>query len=191
MKDLDLSLVKIAQSNSALAKKEYLNISEEEKQEIKQRFYQNSVQTPDQNKRQQIRGKTYAGNIGKTVAFVTAGIVAVIVTIKTAAIYTEISYYNDILGQKIENELTDKQTAAYERDHDNAISNVIEAYQRIEAAKDSLNPDDYNLGGMNITNQDTQYMPFARDTVITVDEKSQDAVDAATDEVISEYKRRG
>lgn len=191
MKDLDLSLVKIAQSNSALAKKEYLNISEEEKQEIKQRFYQNSVQTPTQNKKQQIHGKTYAGNIGKTVAFVTAGIAAVIITIKTAAIYTEISYYNDILGQKIENELTDKQTAAYERDHDNAISNVIEAYQRIEAAKDSLNPDDYNLGGMNITNQDTQYMPFARDTVITVDEKSQDAVDAATDEVISEYKRRG
>lgn len=191
MKDLDLSLVKIAQSNSALAKKEYLNISEEEKQEIKQRFYQNSVQTPNQNKKLQIHGKTYAGNIGKTVAFVTAGIAAVIVTIKTAAIYTEISYYNDILGQKIENELTDKQTAAYERDHDNAISNVIEAYQRIEAAKDSLNPDDYNLGGMNITNQDTQYMPFARDTVTTVDEKSQDAIDVATDEVISEYKRRG
>lgn len=197
MKDLDLTLVKVAQEKNAEIKnkREYVvDVTEEEKEGIRNRFYQNSIQTPEQQKRQQIHGSLYVGSKAKSlIAFVgaVAAVAATITAIQVSATIDEINHYNVVLDKKIESELTDRQALAYEKDHDNFVSNVIEAYEKINDAKDDLNPEDYNARGENITNHDNEYIPFDEDAFTNLTEESQDAIDQATDDVISEYKRRG
>ena len=208
MKDLDLSMVKLVQEHSAQLKREQERaiqeenqqliekftgiVSESEKEKIRQRFYQNSIQTKEKTKKQGIRGKLYANkNRIKNLLIIVAGIATTLVIVKGVAISEEVSHYNKVLEQKMETELTDRQVEAYRNDHDNFISNTIEACQQIEEAKTSLNPEDYNLQGINITNHDNEYLTWDDDSFINLTEQTQDAIDIATDEVISEYRRRG
>lgn len=181
MKELDLTMVKIAQENS--------NLNKEELAEIQRNFYETSIQKPDKIMKQEVHGKKYPGEIGKKITKVVVGIAAVIVVGKATLVGAELVEYDRTLDQKIENELTLDEQKDFEQNHNNFFSNIIEASQNIREGKNSLEADDYDFFGNNISGIENKYSEFDEDSIINLTEFQQDAIDIATDNVIEEYKR--
>lgn len=209
MSNLDFSMAKIAQENSAQYKRAQQNMTEEKKERkidfsddeieaIEKRFLDFSIQTDDKKKKKEIFGKLYVSKknielIKKRIitALKIAGAIAIVyASFKGAEAYEIVDTYNEVLNQKMENELTDEQIAIYKDEHQNGISNVIEAFQEIDTAKDSIDSNNYNFLGQNINETDKEYLPFDEDSLINLSEQQQDVIDVATDNVIEEYQGR-
>ncbi len=186
MENLDLSMVKIAQEKA-------------KEREILQNLYLKSIQNGKM--RQEVHGKKYPGKQGKQVKdnvkpiiFSLATVaVGLTVGIGTIEISDQVSHYNTVLEQKMEQELTTSQIAAYQKDQDmgNLITNTIEKLGEIDEAKKTLDNSNYDILGNNISDSETEYLPFDKDDLFQLSEKQQDAIDVATDQVIEEYKSRG
>lgn len=175
MAELDLSTVRL--------------VHEKRQEEMVECFYRNSIN----KERTEVKGKKYVGK-GidlKPVIASALGIAAVILTTKVGYAIEEVSEYNDQLEARMEQELTEKQIAAYDKDHTNPISNFFESYEEIKESKQELNPEDYNFLGKNITDTEMQYVSFDEDSLINLTGFSQDAIEDAVSDKIGEYKRRG
>lgn len=195
MKELDLSMVKQVQERHAEYKKE-------QEMELKQKKLRALSQKSIQNgsMRQEVYGKKYVGKQGKekkesviplfcSLAMLTVSLTSGIVA---ADKLEQVSYYNKVLEQKMEQELTENQMAAYQKDQErNMIMNTIEKLGQIKEAHQMLDNSNYDIIGNNISDMTTEYLPFDEDSLIQLSEKDQDAIDVATDQVIEEYKSRG
>ena len=107
-----------------------------------------------------------------------------------ARIGEKVSTYDRVLETKMEQELNKDQITAYHNDQDrtNGINNWFDKNSDINAAKQELDSDDYNLHEARITDSDIEYLPFEAESFLT--EKDQDAINLAADKVIEEYKGR-
>lgn len=172
---------------------EAARIADERFLKIVDSFYENSVQDEKKSKRQRVRGETYKGkkdlaNNIKIALKMTAVIVALGVTMKGINIYTTVDNYNDILKEKMENELTEDNINAYNINHDNPILDGIEDYKMIQEAKKELKETgNYNFFGENISGEDKVYTDFNVDDYHLTN-LEEDAIDIVTDRVIDEYK---
>ena len=122
-----------------------------------------------------------------------AAAVGLTASIATVSKLDQVSHYNTVLEQKMEQELTDTQIAAYQKDQDmgNLITNTIEKLGEIQAAKETLDTSNYDVMENNISASTIEYLPLDEDGLFPLSEKDQDAIDIATDQVIEEYKSRG
>lgn len=200
MKELDLTLAGIANSNTKAgmehARKEALEefdrvlatVDQAKREKAIHHFCENSIQDKNYSKKKQIHGKTY---VGKKAFYMAIAVAGVILTSKVVEITSEVSEYNRILNQKMESELNHSEQALYQEEHKNPILNAIDAYQQIKEEKENLNSEHYNFLGENIQDNHTTYLPFDERSSFNLSEKSQDAIDMATDQVISEYQGRG
>lgn len=204
MKELDLTMARIANMNTKQGEKirnqesretamMELNkvlstIGVEKRKKSLEGFYANSIQDEKHSKRKEIHGKTYMGKVSFYVALAVAGI---ILASKGIENISEIAEYNRVLEQKIEKELTDSEQALYHQEHSNIISNTVEAYQNIKDSEDSLISEYYNIFGENVSDFSLEYLPFDERSFFNLSERSQDAIDIATDQVIQEYQERG
>lgn len=200
MKELDLTLAGIANSNTRVGRehtrKEALEefdrvlatVDQTKREKAIHDFCRNSIQDKNSSKKKQIHGKTY---VGKTALYVAIAVAGVIAASKVVEITSEVSEYNRILNQKIESELSNSEQVLYQEEHKNPILNTIDAYQQIKEGKENLNSEHYNFLGENIQDDHATYLPFDRRSSFNLSEKSQDAIDMATDQVISEYQGRG
>lgn len=177
MKDLDLALADVAQDN---------NISE--------RFYRNSIQDDKGSKRQEIHGETYKrkDDLLKRIN-VAVGILSLIAAAsaiaKSVDVYATVDQYNRVLETKMEQELTEGNINAYNRDHDIPIIDGIKDYQTIQEAKSELKETgNYNTVGDNITDTDKEYQKFDNGSIYTLSNLTEDAIDMVSDQVIDEYK---
>lgn len=176
--ELDLTLMNIANKNS----------------EMNKEFYQNYVNKSKKASKQEIHGKTYVGSKNKKlyriISIVVAGIAVMAGVTAGARIGEKVSTYDSVLKTKMEQELNKDQIAAYHNDQDrtNSINNWFAKNSDINAAKQELNSDDYNLHEARITDSDIEYLPFEAESLLT--EKDQDAIHLAADKVIEEYKGR-
>lgn len=172
MKELDMSSVKLVQ----------------------EKFYQNSIQDDKGSKRQEIHGETYKGKGDlldkvKIAVGVASLIIAAGAMVKAADVYATVDQYNDVLETKMEQELTEGNINAYNSDHDNAIIDGIKDYQAIQEAKKELKETgNYNIVGDNITDTDKEYQKFDEDSIYTMSNLTEDAIDVVSDQVIDEYK---
>ena len=185
MENLDLSMVKIVQEKA-------------KEREILQNLYQNSIQNGKMQ--QEVHGKGYVGKQGKQakenikpLILTLAAAVGLTASIATVSKLDQVSHYNTVLEQKMEQELTDTQIAAYQKDQDmgNLITNTIEKLGEIQAAKETLDTSNYDVMENNISASTIEYLPLDEDGLFPLSEKDQDAIDIATDQVIEEYKSRG
>lgn len=216
MKELDLTLAGVANQNSKQGKKiineqarieamEDVNrtlttIDQAKREKAIRNFCENSIQDKNNSKRKQVHGKTYVGkNYADTIKIGIATVAAIGVSVAAAKfgihgltqVVPEISEYNRVLNQKIENELTSSEQLLYQEENKNPISNMIDAYQQIQEAKEELNPEHYNFLGDNLQDGSSTYLPFDKGSLFSLSEKQQDAIDVATDQVIEEYQGRG
>lgn len=185
MENLDLSMVKIVQEKA-------------KEREILQNLYQKSIQNGKM--RQEVHGKKYVSKQGKQakenikpIILTLAAAVGLTASIATVSKLDQVSHYNTVLEQKMEQELTDTQIAAYQKDQDmgNLITNTIEKLGEIQAAKETLDTSNYDMMENNISASTIEYLPLDEDGLFPLSEKDQDAIDIATDQVIEEYKSRG
>lgn len=204
MKELDLTMVNMANMSNKKgrklineqARKEALKetdrvlstINQAQREKAIHNFCKNSIQDQNHSKRKLIHGKTY---VGKEAVYVALAVAAVILTAKGTEITSEILEYNRVLDQKIESELTNSEKNLYQAEHKNPILNAIDTYQQIQEGKEGLNSKHYNFFGENIQDNSKEYLPFDGRSFFNLSEYSQDAIDIATDQVVSEYQERG
>ncbi len=178
--ELDLTLMNIANKNS----------------EMNKEFYQNYVNKSKKVSKQEIHGKTYVGSKNKElyriISIVVAGIAVMAGVTAGARIDEKVSTYDRVLETKMEQELNKDQITAYHNDQDrtNGINNWFDKNSDINAAKQELNSDDYDLHEARITDNDIEYLPFDGESLMVLTEKDQDAIHLAADKVIEEYKGR-
>lgn len=175
--ELDLTLMNIANENS----------------KRKMELYQNYASKSKKASKQEIFGKTYVGIENKKLYIVLSAIISAAVSVGIMAgarIDEKVSTYDSVLETKMEQELNKDQITAYHNDQDrtNGISNWFDKNSDINAAKQELDSDDYNLHEARITDSDVEYLPFEAESFLT--EKDQDAINLAADKVIEEYKGR-
>lgn len=178
--ELDLTLMNIANKNS----------------EMNKEFYQNYVNKSKKASKQEIHGKTYVSSKNKelfrNIGFAVAVIAVMAGVTAGARIDEKVSTYDSVLKTKMEQELNKDQIAAYHNDQDrtNSINNWFDKNSDINAAKQELNSDDYDLHEARITDSDIEYLPFDGESLMVLTEKDQDAIHLAADKVIEEYKGR-
>ena len=176
--ELDLTLMNIANENS----------------KRKMELYQNYASKSKKASKQEIHGKTYVGSKNKelfrNIVIVVAGIAVMAGVTAGARIDEKVSTYDRVLKTKMEQELNKDQITAYHNDQDrtNSINNWFDKNSDINAAKQELDSDNYNLHEARITDSDIEYLPFEAESFLT--EKDQDAINLAADKVIEEYKGR-
>ena len=157
-------------------------------------FYENYVNKSKKASKQEIHGKTYVGSKNKKlyriISIVVAGIAVMAGVTAGARIDEKVSTYDRVLETKMEQELNKDQITAYHNDQDrtNGINNWFDKNSNINAAKQELNSDDYNLHEARITDSDIEYLPFEAESFLT--EKDQDAINLAADKVLDESKGR-
>lgn len=206
--ELNLDILKVVNQNSAqykrmqdekyrmeserLIKETLATLDEKKVEDNKKRIYLKSVQDEKVSKRQQVHGKTYVGKrtVRDLVIAASAISIAILVS-KGGYIATELMEFDNALDKKMATELTEEERTAYKDDHKNWFATAFENYEEIADAKESLNPDDYDIQGNNITDTDKEYLPFDEDGLFRISEFQQDAIDIATDNVIEEYQGRG
>lgn len=204
MKELDLTMMNMANQNTKKARqmikekdretamleleRVLATIDREKREKALENFYTNSIQDTRHSKRKEIHGKTYVGKISFYVALAVAGMV---LTSKGIETISEISEYNRVLEQKMARELTDSEQALYQQEHSNIISNTVEAYQNIKDGEASLISEYYNIFGNNISDSSLDYLFFDERSLFNLSERSQDAIDIATEQVIQKYQERG
>lgn len=157
--------------------------------ELRQRMMEKSIS----EKKQKIKGELYVNKDGREKVKITVGLIVAALGI-SGLVYgfnenEKLGLYNKVLNEKMEQELTDEQISAYNRDQEknSAIANYIDKHNEIKEAKDSLDSIDYNILGDSLI-LDKEYIK--QDSSYTISEKTQDAIDVATDKVIEEYKGR-
>lgn len=168
-------------------------LADERFNEIIDSFYKNSVQDEKKSKRQRVRGETYKGkkdlvNNVKIALKMSAIIISFGVAMKGINIYTTVDNYNDVLKEKMENELTEDNINAYNTYHDNPIIDGIEDYKMIrDTMKELKETGNYDFFGKNIGDPDKEYSDFDVDGYNLTNLES-DAIDIVSDKVIDEYK---
>lgn len=189
MENIDMTLASIANTN-----KQNNNYSNEKIIEFRDRYFENSIQDVNKSKKQKVRGETYRGkkdlikNI-ETALKISSAILVLGITLKGVEVYNVVDAYNDVLEQKMENELTEGNINAYNKYHSHPIIDGLADYQAIKDAKEELKETgNYNILGTNVENPDKEY------TTYTVDEYrlsnlQEDAIDMVTDNVIDEYSK--
>lgn len=166
-------------------------IRDEELAAIQQKFYESSIQSPDKKKRQKVYGKKYIDKEAATlIAKLVIGVAGMIVAFNLGGAITKLDQYNHTLDQKIERIFTLEEQKELKDIYHDPIASVIEAYKSIQTEEDKLEESGkYDYFGRNISGEDKEYLPFDEDSIFTLTEIEQDAIDAATDSKIEEYKR--
>lgn len=175
--ELDLTLMNIANENS----------------KRKMELYQNYASKSKKASKQEIFGKTYVGIENEKLYIVLSAIISAAVSVGIMAgarIDEKVSTYDRVLETKMEQELNKDQITAYHNDQDrtNGINNWFDKNSDINAAKQELDSDDYDLHGVRITDSDIEYLPIEAGSLLT--QEDQDAINLAADKVIEEYKGR-
>lgn len=201
--EIDTSMFKYINANSGQAqrnRKRELEISGREADERffknMNSFYENSIQDSNNTKKQEIRGETYVGkseSLTKKIGIalkITAGILAVAVTVEAGKMAITLDEYNDVLNEKMEQQLTDGEIAYYENVHSNPIKNAFESYTEIKDVEKQLKQtDNYDLLGNNITGNNKEYeYEYTRDDLFPISNLTEDAIDIVTDNVVEESR---
>ncbi len=201
--ELNLDLMNMVSKDSPVNKKKADKMEKEQaahdidttlkilrQKQLGESFYRKSLQDKQNTKNQKIFGKTYVGkNVLKTSILMFSVAAGVILVGKTANATIEISHYNHVLEQKMNDQLTQEEKENYEMEHNHPIFDSLEIYQNIQDAKDTLDSHSYDFQGNNNFDVNTEYLPVD-EGIVNLSEKDQDAINIATDQVISEYKER-
>ena len=169
-KELDLTTARIASKKYDIEKLKRKSINTEKKM-IYGELY---------------RGKRVDKRHIKRTGIIVAGMIAMLISSKTANKAEVFDTYDRVLDQAVQNEMAYSDAVEFLESHDISKRKIYDTY--IDAVN-SLDDQEYTFFGDRKDGTHNDTMPFDPNSLVNLSDKQKDAIDVLVENEIDEYKR--